>query len=175
MRPFERDPTRSREALDAREVLELASPRVVRMVRRMCTCEADVEDVLQDVYLAAVRTSSRFDRTRCFQAWVSGIARHRLLDRRRSSGRCVPFEVEPIDMAVGPHAELEGAELWQVLLRAVRKLPPIYRSVIELHYVEGLPLRDVAPRLGRGPNTVRTQVQRALRLLREALPGSLVG
>lgn len=175
MRPLspgirDRDPA---DAGDFGTLLEELRPQLNHLVRRMCPSEADAEDVLQDVYLGMVRTTDRFDDTRSFQAWVNGIARHKILNSRRKAGRCVPLEVELIDFAAGPHEELESEELWRVVLRAVGQLPASYRHVIELHHVDGLPLRDVARLLGRELSTVRTQRRRAVCLLRRALPAGL--
>jgi RNA polymerase sigma-70 factor (ECF subfamily) len=153
-----------------RSLVETTTPRVVRAVRRGCSSEADVDDVVQEVYLTVVRCLDDFDDKRCFQLWVNGIARNKVRKRQRDKARVMLPEAERVDSAEGPDETLENRELWEVVLDAVRALPACYRKVIELYYMECHSTAEIARRLGREPSTVRTQLRRGVQLLRNALP-----
>jgi RNA polymerase sigma factor (sigma-70 family) len=147
-----------------------AYDRVLRRVaRRLCACHQFAEEIGQEVWLeafrhppphldnlsgwlhvAAVRTAARLRRR-------EDSRRHRERVRARAEG-CVPAEGQ-LDV-----------ESWRArILCAIAALQPQYREVVLLHFEPGLSGAQIAERLGRRQNTVRSQLRRGLAQLRRSV------
>lgn len=162
--------------------------RLFRAVRAILRDEGDVEDVLQEAYLAAFRNLSDFERRARFSTWLTRIAVNRALDRRRRRARVVqlnPWDEDgPASRGIGPgrdappeDPERQSArrELAHLLQDAIDQLPAVFRPVYVLREVEGLSVRETSESLGIEPNTVKTRLHRARGLLRKQLIRDLDG
>ena len=150
-------------------LLRRTAPVVTRMARRQRVPEAELDDLVQDVFLGVVLGIDQFDDGGSFTSWVRGIASNKILTlRRRSAQRRIPdctLERHP------PRTDVpELAEARRVVRAAVAALPDLYRQVIELRYFDHLTTEVIARRLRARPSTVRTRISRGLTLLRERLP-----
>ncbi|HET7695983.1 MAG TPA: sigma-70 family RNA polymerase sigma factor [Vicinamibacterales bacterium] len=126
----------------------------------------DVEDLVQDVFLAAWRRLDDLRDPAAFGGWIARIARNRATDSRRRSADFVEL---PADLQ-GPgaaSAELEA----HAALDAIRALPEAYRETLLLRLVEGLTGPEIAERTGLTPASVRVNLHRGMKLLRERLGG----
>ncbi|HEU4753267.1 MAG TPA: RNA polymerase sigma factor [Armatimonadota bacterium] len=122
-----------------------------------------VDDVLQETLLAGWTGLARFDRRSGFKAWLYGIALHKCVDSMRKRGR-TSVEVPLTDALAGwqsPEALYAAAELRETVRRAMDRLPPPQREVLELYYYAELTLAEIAAALGRNLNTVKYQFYRA--------------
>ena len=133
---------------------------------------ADVEDVLQETFLAAWRGAGGYRPQGACGGWLWGIARRQaaLLLRRRGSAERAGITL-PDDLADGPDpAEIALARV--DLECAVAALGPDgspEREVWRLMYEQDRPVAEVAELLGVPPGTVKSRAHRARRLLRAAL------
>ena len=134
--------------------------------------QLDPEDVMQETYLRAFRSIDRFvwRSEDSFFQWLSGIARNvvreacarlRGADERRAEG-----DEEPAAGAPSLSQGLRRGERLERLQKALDQLPPSYRQVLRSVVVEGLPLVEIARRLGKTPNAVSLLLLRANRKLR---------
>ncbi|MBS3939904.1 MAG: sigma-70 family RNA polymerase sigma factor [Actinobacteria bacterium] len=134
----------------------------------------DPEDLVGEVFLEVVRSLSRFegDEEERFRGWVFTIARRRLVDARRRSGR------RPADLtAPGVLAERAGTyeddALERLSLEDVRALLACLsedqREVMVLRLVAGLRTAEIAEVTGRHPEAVKGLAKRAIARLREVL------
>jgi RNA polymerase sigma-70 factor, ECF subfamily len=124
-----------------------------------------VDDVVQTTFLKVLTKIDRYEaREVPFEAWLIRVARNAAFDelRRRRAGDLRPLLEEDAAIAVG--CELPG-ELWDALDR----LPSMWREVLVLRYVLGLPVPEVSSRLGMTPRAVRTLSDRGCASLRGAL------
>jgi RNA polymerase sigma-70 factor (ECF subfamily) len=136
---------------------------------------ADVEDALQETFLAAWRGARGYRPQGACGGWLWGIARRQaaLLLRRRGSAD-VAWTVLPADLAAGPDTPdpAETALARAGLEEAVAALGPAgspEREVWRLMYEQDRPVAEVAELLGVPPGTVKSRAHRARRLLRAAL------
>ena len=136
---------------------------------------ADVEDVLQETFLAAWRGAHGYRPQGACGGWLWGIARRQaaLLLRRRGPAEQVVTTL-PADLSAGPDAPdpAETAQLRADLQVAVATLGPAGspdREVWRLMYEQDRPVAEVAELLGVPPGTVKSRAHRARRLLRAAL------
>jgi len=156
--------------------------RVYRVARAILRDEGEIDDVLQDAYLAAYRNLAGFERRARFSTWLTRIAANQALDRRRRRVRTValdpasesgfPGALDPRfagSHAGDPEQERTARELAQRLERALDALPERFREVYLLRQVQGLETNEAAACLGIEPGTVKTRLHRARALLREAL------
>jgi RNA polymerase sigma-70 factor (ECF subfamily) len=151
---------------------------VYSLILRIVGDEGESEDVLQDVFAQAFRQAARYDASRGpVAAWLLMMARSRSIDRLRAR-RARP-EVQSSDDA---HAmdEMPGSspdaasamldeEQARIVQRALRGLPVIQRTAIELAYYDGLSHREIAERLEEPLGTVKTRIRLGLLKLRDAL------
>jgi RNA polymerase sigma-70 factor (ECF subfamily) len=136
---------------------------------------ADVEDVLQETFLAAWRGARGYRPQGACGGWLWGIARRQaalLLRRRGAAGQAVT--ALPAELAAGPDVPdpAETAQLRADLEIAVATLGPAGspdREVWRLMYEQDRPVAEVAELLGVPPGTVKSRAHRARRLLRAAL------
>ncbi len=164
MRPFE---PRSKPD-DLRRLLENGT-WVRRLVSRLLWDEGLVDDVLQEVWITALERPP--SKPGALRAWLGTVARslclraNRALRRRRRIERNTAREVQ----APSAQEVEERVESQRRLLDAVLSLGEPYRSVVYLHFYEGLKLVEVARLQGTSDSTVRTQLSRGLDQLRERL------
>jgi RNA polymerase sigma-70 factor (ECF subfamily) len=136
---------------------------------------ADVEDVLQETFLAAWRGARGYRPQGACGGWLWGIARRQaaLILRRRGWAERAATSL-PDDLTVGPdgHDPAEIALARADLEVAVAALGPEgspEREVWRLMYEQDRPVAEVAELLGVPPGTVKSRAHRARRLLRAAL------
>ncbi len=98
---------------------------------------ADAEDLAQESFIAAFRGLAKFDTSQSFEAWLIGIARHRVLGHFRASGRRqntdLKFREECLARIGGELQEVEaeiGHDPLKRLMDCVEKLPERMRQVI---------------------------------------------
>ena len=122
------------------------------------------EDLTQEVWLSAGRRLRSFDGDdQQFRAWLFTIARRRLVDHWRSTGRRVDEvsdEVEPAALDGDPSARLVGDA---AIAELTAGLTDEQREVITLRVVGGLSVDEVASIIGKSPGAVRVIQHRAIR------------
>ena len=140
---------------------------VLRLGRR-CADAGLVDEAVQDTFVAVWQTAHRWDGRGEVAAWIWGIGVRRLIDglRRRS-----PVILAQNDREVVASAEdqvLVGVEYGD-LGRALGRLSPELRAVMEATVLDGLTTREAGRLLGIPAGTVKTRMVRA----RAALRGEL--
>ncbi|HUK66794.1 MAG TPA: sigma-70 family RNA polymerase sigma factor [Anaeromyxobacteraceae bacterium] len=170
---------------DALEELLLRHQRsVFRFGMKMCGEEEDAKDVLQETLLAAARGIRDFRGTSSISTWLYTIARSFCVKRHRTS-KFAPAQVESLDSqdrAVqqvpdtrgGPEEAAAGEQLRTALRQAIASLEPMYREVLVLRDVEGLPAAEVAEILELTVEAVKSRLHRARLAVRESI-GPLLG
>lgn len=104
-------------------------------------------------------------------AFVAGIARHVIADRRRESARLAPLSAADAVAAPGadPLDHLLSADDRRAVHRALAALSAPDRELLHLCYFEGRTPTEIAAALGEPPERIRKRKSRALERLREAL------
>jgi RNA polymerase sigma-70 factor (ECF subfamily) len=126
---------------------------------------ADVDDLVQDVFLSAWKRLEALREPAAFGGWLAMIARNRATDFHRQA---VDHDELPPDLEAhdGTAANTEA----HAVLEVVRSLPDAYRETLVLRLVEGLTGPEIAERTGLTPASVRVNLHRGMKLLRERLP-----
>jgi len=125
---------------------------------------SEVDDLVQDVFLIAIKKLSSLREDAAFGGWLAMIARNRSMDFHRRKR-----ETEELneDLAVQSHSETDR-EAARVLDK-ICGLPEAYRETLVLRLVEGMTGPEIAGRTGLTPASVRVNLHRGMKLLREKL------
>ena len=127
---------------------------------------SEAEDQVQEVFLAAWKKLGQLDEAAGFGAWLCAIARNRAVDclRRRRPTEALqdgwPDDAQPSSSDV--------AEAHQVL-DAIRELPDAYRETLIMRLCEGMSGPEIAAVTGLEPGSVRINLHRGMKLLRDKL------
>lgn len=149
------------------------------------------EDLVQETFLAALKSQSRFVGRSTERTWLVGILRHKIFDHLRRVCRERPVrsgttgarsDTEAWDDAVlwlheaasdclPPGRRMELAEFREALESALGKLPPRLAQVFQLYEVEEQPNRDVCQQLNISESNLWVMLHRARKQLRAELAG----
>lgn len=136
--------------------------------RRMPTLPDEVEDLVQETLLAIHLQRGTYDPAFPVTAWLTAIARHKLVDlfRRRGRKEGLHDEYADVDEAelATEQAEPHASRDIGVLLNA---LPEALRQAIALTKLEGLSVAEAARRTGASEASIKVQVHRGLKRLAE--------
>lgn len=151
--------------------------RVYRTVRSILRTETDVEDVMQQAYLAAYGNLAQFEGLVRFSTWMIRIAVNEALGhlRRRHRLEAVqttassPEVTQLPSTTVDPERHVQNREVATLIETSLDELPEIYRTVFVLREVEGLSTADAATALSVTEDVVKTRLRRAKLLLQESL------
>ncbi|MHB8798565.1 MAG: RNA polymerase sigma factor SigZ [Thermoanaerobaculia bacterium] len=143
---------------------------LVRFVRSRVGDEAAADDIVHDVLLRAWRELQGPEPPVHLRGWLYRVTRNSIVDHYRSRR---PTEELPEEVESAPRADESPAEreLAGCLAPLLDGLPAPYRLALSLSEVEGLPQRELARREGLSLSGAKSRVQRARRMLREALLG----
>jgi RNA polymerase sigma-70 factor (ECF subfamily) len=122
----------------------------------------EVDDLVQDIFLHAFKKLHTLRDSASFGPWIAMIARNRAVDFHRRSRATVEIT-----------DELRGSDKQQSkateILELIRSLPDAYRETLVLRLVEGMTGPEIADRTGLTAASVRVNLHRGMKLLREKL------
>ena len=125
----------------------------------------DADDIVQEVFLTAMRELHALRDERAFGGWLATIARNRANVWHRGVVKTVELPEIAGDATQGDEQEARRA------LETIRKLPEAYRETLIMRLVEGMTGPEIAARTGLTHDSVRVNLHRGMKLLREALEG----
>jgi RNA polymerase sigma-70 factor (ECF subfamily) len=149
--------------------------RLYRLVRAVLRRRDDVEDAMQEAYLAAFRHLAQFEGRAQFGTWLLKIGINEARARIRRPLRAIPLDDLPEEKS--PKMEQYGAvrtpeqhasrrELGRLLETAIDRLPDEYRQVFVLRIVDSLDSAETAEVLEVNQATIRQRLHRARGMLR---------
>jgi RNA polymerase sigma factor (sigma-70 family) len=147
------------------------SPRLRGLIGRLIRrARDDSDDVLQVVWLRAMRGAATFRWTSALSSWLCGIAVRASMEALRDGRRGTVFTLDRDVEAPAPdivsRLDLENA---------MARLPEHHRIVLLLHDVEGFTHEEIASQLGIAVGTSKAKLHRARRLMRAMLTSSIEG
>lgn len=148
---------------------------VYRYVHRRCQDHSLAEDVTQDTFMTAIRSTD--DPATITVGWLITVARNRLLDVLRRQTR-YQAKLQLLGDKSPRSDEVDIAERLRVEA-ALAVLPVHYRLVLALHYINGMTVQAIADELDQSLKSVEGLLTRARRelsaLLDETEPQSKAG
>lgn len=123
------------------------------------------DELAQDVFLQLHKNWSRIESPVHLMFWLRKVATHRAIDAARKRKAQAETSLEETDEPTVLE-RVHDSFLSSYLQRMVASLPEKQRSVIVLRYQEEMELEEIAKMLSMNVSTVKTQISRALELLR---------
>jgi RNA polymerase sigma-70 factor, ECF subfamily len=167
-----------------REIIQRNNQRLFRLARSVVRSDDEAEDVVQDTYCRAFAALDTFRGEASLATWLSRIALNEALTRKRRQRTTVELgAIEDMQNKPGaeviafplmtnqpdPEREVAQREIRRMLEKAIDDLPEGFRTVFTMRVVEGLSIEETADLLALRPETVKTRLHRARRLLQESL------
>lgn len=158
------------------QVIELHQKRITQLIYRLLGWqEKDVEDVVQEVFMAAFANWKKFRGRSDVGTWLTRITinKCRSWQRKHLLGRKL-LKIVQTSTTIGPlentpDGELMDSETFERVRRAVGQLPGRLREVVVLRYLEEMPIMEVAQGLEISTNAVNTRLSRAREQLKDKL------
>ena len=123
---------------------------------------SEVDDLMQDVFLSAMNRLRSLRDPAAFGGWLTMIARNRAIDWYRQTPETSELP-ESLAAKSAPLTEASRA------LAAIQELPEAYRETLVLRLVEGMTGAEIAERTGLRSESVRVNLHRGMKMLREKL------
>ena len=134
--------------------------------------KSDATELMQDVFVKAWRRLATFRGDCAFSSWLHRLAVNTMLENARSDRRRTARVLSMEDTSLLPGAaQSTNVDLKMDMEQAVASLPKGARLAFVLHDVEGYQHQEIAEQLSVSVGTVKAQLHRARRLLRERLEG----
>jgi RNA polymerase sigma-70 factor (ECF subfamily) len=166
-----------------RAIMQRHNRRLYRVARGILGDDAESEDVVQETYVRALESLAGFRGESSFSTWLTRIAINEALGRKRRRRPTIDLsKLDSMDeqgearvlmfpgvRGATPEAEATRAEVRRLLERAIDELPENFRIVFVMRDIEQMSVEETASQLDVLPETVKTRLHRARRLLREAL------
>jgi RNA polymerase sigma-70 factor, ECF subfamily len=178
---------KSGDQLAFRVIMERHNRRLYRVARAVLKDDTEAEDVVQETYLRAFSNLSKFRGESSLTTWLTRIALNEALGRKRKRRATVTLEsVERVqetsaqiiqfpamNTETDPERSAAQHEIRKLLEGAMDALPEPFRVVFVMRDVEEMSIGETAFHLGIRPETVKTRLYRARRMLRQSLDGQL--
>ncbi len=133
---------------------------------------SDVEDVVQEIFIAAIRSLKGFEQRSQFSTWLYTITNRQIADfyrkRQRTINEDVSVSLEDVERTL-PSSEHNQDQLDDQMLiqRALDALPEHYREVILLRLIDQCPFAEIAVRRGQSVDAVKSLYRRAIQAIYE--------
>lgn len=144
---------------------------VTGLVFKLRPVPGDLDDIVQDTFIAAFESLGRLENPQAFASWIASIAvrtTHKRLRRHRLATRLGLARREAFDWeeVIGRDCPPDTAAELRELYQAVLELPPKERIALVLRRVEGMPLETIAETTGESLATVKRRIAKAEERLR---------
>lgn len=128
---------------------------------------AEADDLVQDVFLAAMRQLRGLRTVAAFRGWLAAIARNRAMDHFRQ-----PRPQASLDENMNHQGHARDTAIAALeTLDLIRRLPEAYREPMILRLVEGMTGPEIAEKTGLTADSVRVNLCRGMKMLRALLGG----
>lgn len=163
------------------ELIERHQTTCKRLALSILRDAQDAEDEVQNAFWKAFEHIGQFQRDAKFSTWLSRIVVNQCLMRLRKDRRAKFLYIdegvageevatlELPDHAPSPEDALAQTEMGQILHQEIGRIPPLLREVVLLRDIQGLPMPDVAERLGISVAAAKSRLLRARLELRNRL------
>lgn len=163
------------------EIVSLYQDKLYHMAHRMLNNRQEAEDVVQETFLRVYKNLDRYDDTMKFSTWIYRIATNLCIDRLRKRKPSYSLDAESADHEGldgysmipsddrTPESEILLSELQETIRQAIETLPPKYKTVMVLRYLQDMSLQEIGEVLDMPVTTVKTRVHRGREFMRKRL------
>ena len=172
----------ARDGEAVRAIMQAHNRRLYRIARGIVGNDSEAEDVVQEAYVFAFTRLNGFRGESTLATWLSRIVINeslgRLRKKRRAARLAASLDFRSDDKVIqfplntsneDPERTMAQRQILQFVERAVDAMPAVYRTVFIARLIEGLSVEETAELLKVRPETVKTRLHRARRIMREQL------
>ena len=163
-----------------RTIMQTHNRKLYRIARSIVRNDSEAEDVVQEAYVRAFSHLASFRGESTLATWLTRIVLNEALGRmrtRRPTVDIAKFEADRPEAEIirfplaasadDPERTVAQREILRLVECATDRLPEVYRTVFIARVIEGMSVEETAELLGLRPETVKTRLYRARRLVRE--------
>ena len=150
------------------ELFEIYQPRLKYYVRRLDEGGANIDDILQDIWLAVFKKIHKLKNAQSFAVWLYRIARNKVYDRFRRKERFVTLPEDEYPVSDGSEPVFDASDA-EKLHRALGKIKPYHREVLTLCFIEQMSYQSIADVIDCSIGTVRSRIFYAKQSLRQEM------
>ncbi|KXG42521.1 RNA polymerase sigma factor SigW [Tepidibacillus decaturensis] len=163
------------------ELITQYKDKIFNLAYRMLGNIQEAEDVSQDTFIRVYTNLSRYDDQHKFSTWIFRIATNLAIDRMRKKKADFSLDAnwdqeegtdwhsKLADPKNGPEEEVVAKEMEDTIQQAIMSLPPKYRSIMVLRYLEDLSIQEISQIVHLSESTVKTRLHRGREALRKQL------
>lgn len=157
-----------------KEILKNHKESVYYLILKMVSSPEDAEDLTLEVFAKAYNNLDKYNPEFAFSTWLYRMASNHCIDflrKKRLPTQQIDeqtegpegetFSVVIKDESNTPEEEMIQQQKSELVKKAISKLPPKYREMIELRYFEELSYDEIAERINAPVGTVKAQINRA--------------
>lgn len=170
----------ARDETAVRAILQANNRRLYRLARGILRDDGEAEDVVQETYVRAFTRLTSFRGEASLSTWLARIAINEALGRVRGRRGSVELNALPQDAleaeiiqfplspaSSDPEKSMAQLQIQRVVEQAIDELPDAFRVVFIARVMEEMSVEDTAALLELKPETVKTRLHRARRMLRD--------
>jgi RNA polymerase sigma-70 factor (ECF subfamily) len=175
----------ARDGAAFRTIMTRNNRRLYRVARSILRNDSEAEDVVQEAYVKAFARLDRFRGDCALSTWLTRITINESLQRLRRERTASVLDISetqrggaqiirfPDSESDDPERTMAQREILQLVERATDDLPDSFRIVFVTRVIEGMSVEETAELLGLQPETVKTRLHRARRLVRKKLESQI--
>src|SRR5579883_1834883 len=168
---------KQRDEAAIRTIVRLYNQTLFRLARGILP-DAEAEDAVQEAYLRAFRGLAEFRGEASLKTWLGRIVVNTAREHRRRHRPSLALNGLESVAALDPERRMAQDQIRRLLEQAIDELPPPFRAVVMARLLEEMSVEETAAVLDLKPETVKTRLHRARRLLRAAVEkrlGAVIG
>jgi RNA polymerase sigma factor (sigma-70 family) len=156
---------------DFNNLVHTISRKLYGQAYRILKDQEGSEDAVQEVFVKLWKMNNRLDEYESVDALAATIIKNYCIDQLRKqkhieSEDSIAFSMFH-DSEPSPLEKLERNETSGILARIIKNLPEIYREIIQLRDIEELTYEEIAGKTGQNINTLRVNLSRARKIVRD--------
>jgi RNA polymerase sigma-70 factor (ECF subfamily) len=173
---------RAKDASAVALIIQQQNQRLYRIARSILRDDFEAEDALQEAYIRAFTSLDSFRGDSQLGTWLARIIMNEALGRLRRRKPTIEFDTFakahegsaeiirfPANPDLDPETTMAQREIRALLERAIDALPEAFRTVLVARLIEGMSIEETAELFAIKPETVKTRLHRARRLLKDEM------
>ncbi|MCJ7449104.1 MAG: sigma-70 family RNA polymerase sigma factor [Bacteroidales bacterium] len=138
---------------------------------RILKDQAGAEDAVQEVFIKLWKMNSRLGEYKSIEALASTMTKNYCIDQLRKVKQFKDNNDKSVTLLHAseptPYEQMERSETASIIGRLIEKLPDTYREMIQLRDIDGLSYEEIAIQTDQNINTLRVNLSRARKLIRD--------
>ena len=134
--------------------------------------ESDVEDVIQEIFIALLRSIKNYEAKALFRTWFRTLITRQIAEyyRNRSRGEAKPpLQLDDIENLPDHSISRDEVEAQLLVQKALNELPDHYREIILMRFAENLSFDEISKLINRHPEGTKSLFRRAIGALSQKL------